>query len=276
MRRKLDTEVKAGIFLFFGLVVAMATILMMGGAKTFFDKYYRLNMEVADAAGVGKGAAIRSGGLKIGTVEEIAFTENYAGVKVTMKINQDFQQRIRQDSTVRFQTQGVLGDKYLEITGGSPDQAVIQDGGMIQAEAGKGLSEVLGEGANAVALLKDNLANLKVITSAIAQKNQMANIMRDLEVTTANLKDLSTEMKGAGVGKELASTMKNLKVVSERLKNGEGTIGALFADSSLYEDLKNLIGGANRNNVLKFFVRQAVKSSDEAAAEKEKQGEKKK
>lgn len=276
MRRKLDTEVKAGIFLFFGLVVAMATILMMGGAKTFFDKYYRLNMEVADAAGVGKGAAIRSGGLKIGTVEEISFTENYAGVKVTMKINQDYQQRIRQDSTVRFQTQGVLGDKYLEITGGSPDQAVLQDGGMIQAEAGKGLSEVLGEGANAVALLKDNLANLKVITSAIAQKNQMANIMRDLEVTTANLKDLSTEMKGAGVGKELASTMKNLKVVSERLKNGEGTIGALFADSSLYEDLKNLIGGANRNNVLKFFVRQAVKSSDEAAAEKEKQDEKKK
>lgn len=276
MRRKLDTEVKAGIFLFFGLVIAMLTILMMGGAKTFFDKYYRLNMEVADAAGVGKGAAIRSGGLKIGTVEEIAFTENYAGVKVTMKINQDYQQRIRQDSTVRFQTQGVLGDKYLEITGGSPEQPVIQDGGLIQAEAGKGLSEVLGEGANAVALLKDNLANLKVITTAIAQKNQMANIMRDLEVTTANLKDLSTELKGAGMGKELASTMKNLKVVSERLKNGEGTIGALFADSSLYEDLKNLIGGANRNNVLKFFVRQAVKSSDEAAAEKEKAGEKKK
>jgi hypothetical protein len=36
----------------------------------------------------------------------------------------------------------------------------------------------------------------------------------------------------------------------------------------LYEDLKNLIGGANRNNVLKFFVRQAVKSSDEAKEKK--------
>jgi ABC-type transporter Mla subunit MlaD len=72
MRRKLDTELKAGMFLFFGIVVAMITILMMGGAKTFFDKYYYLNMEVADAAGIGKGASIRSGGLKIGTVEEIA------------------------------------------------------------------------------------------------------------------------------------------------------------------------------------------------------------
>lgn len=38
--------------------------------------------------------------------------------------------------------------------------------------------------------------------------------------------------------------------------------------SSLYEDLKGLIGGANRSNVLKFFVRQAVKSNDDAAVEK--------
>jgi hypothetical protein len=63
--------------------------------------------------------------------------------------------------------------------------------------------------------------------------------------------------------------MKNFRVISERMKNGEGTIGALFSDATLYEDLKNLVGGANRNNVLKFFVRQAVKSSDDAAAEKQ-------
>jgi phospholipid/cholesterol/gamma-HCH transport system substrate-binding protein len=248
--------------------MAMITILMMGGAKTFFEKYYRINMEVADAGGIGKGAAIRSGGLKIGTVEEINFTENYAGVRVRMKVNEDYHQRIREDSVVRFQTQGVLGDKYLEITGGSSAKPVIPDGGMINAEVGKDLNSMLAEGGNAVELLKENLANLKVITGAMAQKNQMNNIMRDLEVTTANLKEFSSEMKGAGVGKELAATMKNVKVVSERLKNGEGTIGALFADSSLYEDLKNLIGGANRNNVLKFFVRQAVKSSDEAKEKK--------
>ena len=62
----------------------------------------------------------------------------------------------------------------------------------------------------------------------------------------------------------------NLRTVTDKVKNGEGTIGALLTDASLYEDLKNLIGGANRNTVLKFFVRQAVKSSDEAAAKAEK------
>ena len=267
MRRKLDVELKAGIFLFAGIVVCMLTILMMGGAKTVFERHYRLHMEINDANGIAKGAAIRSGGLKIGTVEDITFTANYGAVNVVMKINEDYHERVRQDSTVRFQTQGVLGDKFLEITGGSPDQPVIPDGGLITSESGKDFSAIVAEGSNAVALLKENLANLKVITGAMAEKGQMASIMKDLQATSANLKEFTGDMKGAGVGKELATTLKNLKVVSERLKNGEGTIGALFADSSLYEDLKNLIGGANRNNVLKFFVRQAVKSSDEAAEE---------
>jgi phospholipid/cholesterol/gamma-HCH transport system substrate-binding protein len=276
MRRKLDVELKAGIFLFFGLVVAMITILMMGGAKSIFEKHYRIKLEVSDANGISVGGAIRSGGLKIGMVEDIAFTPNYNNILITMKINQDFQQRIRQDSVVRFQTQGVLGDKYLEVAGGTMDKPVIADGGSIEAETGKDFNAMLAEGSSAVGLLKDNLQNLKTITTVLAQKNQMATIMKDLQATASNLKDVTSEMKSANMGKDISSTLKNLKVVSDRLKNGEGTIGALFADSTLYEDLKNLIGGANRNNVLKFFVRQAVKSADEAAAEEQKKPAKKK
>lgn len=271
MRRKLDIEVKAGIFVFSGIVVAMVTVLLMGGAKTMFQKNYRVNLNVSDVGGLAKGAAIRSGGLKIGRVDDITFTQNYEGVQVTLLIEENFKERVRQDSLVRFQTQGVLGDKYLEITGGSPGQPVIANGGSIQAEAGKDLSSMLADGGNAVQLLKENLANLKVITASMAQNNQMANIMKDLQATMANMRDFSQTMKDSKATTELSATLKNLRLVTDKLNKGEGTIGALLADSSLYEDLKNLIGGANRNNVLKFFVRQAVKSNDEAALEKEKQ-----
>lgn len=268
MRRKLDIELKAGMFVCFGLVVIMITILMMGGGKSLFQKYYRVTLEIPDAAGLAVGASIRSGGLKIGRVEEITFTENYNNVKITMVIEDDYKQRIRQDSVVRFQTQGVLGDKYLEVSAGSAEQPAVEDGGSIQAEVGKDLSSVMADGSNAVQLLKENLQNLKVITGSMAQKNQMANIMKDLSTTTANLKDVSQAFKASNLTQEMATTMKNFRIVSERVKNGEGTIGALFSDASLYEDLKGLIGGANRSNVLKFFVRQAVKSNDDAAVEK--------
>lgn len=260
---------KAGIFLFSGVVLILATILAMGGAKTIFEKSISLHVVVPDAGGLAKGAYVRSGGLKIGRVSEIEFSENYQDIKVTMLINKDFQPRIHEDALVKMQTQGVLGDKFLEIAGGSADKPVVQDGQMIQAEAGKDLSAIFAEGSNAVQLLKENLANLKVITNAMAKKNQMDSIMKDLAETTSNMKEFSKQMKAGSALAELNQTLKNIRVVSEKVKNGEGTIGALFSDSSLYEDLKHLIGGANRNNVLKFFVRQAVKSSDQAEIEKE-------
>lgn len=274
MRRKLETEMQAGIFICLGLVAAMITILMMGGGQSLFEKTYHIYLDVNDTAGVAKGASVSSGGLKIGIVEDIKFSENYENVRITLKINEKSRQRVREDSTVRFQTQGVLGDKYLEVVGGSADKPPVGDGGTIQAEAGKDLSTVFAEGSTALSLLKENLANLKVVTAALAKRNQMESVMKDMAETTANLKEITGKFRESNAMGELGSTMKNLRVVTDKMKNGEGTIGALFNDASLYEDLKNLIGGANRNTVLKFFVRQAVKSTDEAKAEAGEKAEK--
>lgn len=277
MRRKLDIEIKAGIFIFLGMILIMVTILLMGGGKSLFESNYRLITVIPDAGGLSKGSYVRSGGLKIGRVEEIEFSEHYDNLKVTLRIDSRFQQRIREDSAVKLQTQGVLGDKYIEITGGSQDKPAAANGSLIQAEAGKDLTAMLADGSNAVQLLKENLANLKIITTAMARNNQMDNIMKDLASTTNNMKEFSAAMKSSSLANELGQTMKNMRLISEKMKNGEGTIGALLTDSSLYEDIKHLIGGANRNNVLKFFVRQAVKSSDDdAVAAEQKKTEAKK
>jgi phospholipid/cholesterol/gamma-HCH transport system substrate-binding protein len=194
MRRKLDIEVKAGIFLSLGLLVVMLTILLMGGGKSLFTKQFRVHMLVPDVGGLSNGAAIKSGGLIIGRVEEIAFSQNYENVRVTMVIDENYHGRVRADSQVRFQTQGVLGDKYLEIAGGSPEQPVIADGGEIMAEAPKDLSAVISDGTSAVQLLKENLANLKVLTGAMAQKDRMEGLIKDMAATSANLKEITAQM----------------------------------------------------------------------------------
>jgi phospholipid/cholesterol/gamma-HCH transport system substrate-binding protein len=275
MRRKIDIEIKAGIFLFASALLMMFTILLMGGGKSLFEKSYELYVVIPDAGGLAKGAAVRSGGLKIGRVDNLEFSSDYTSVKVTMVINKSFEQRVREDSIVKMQTQGVLGDKFLEIAGGTPGTAHAKENSTISAEPAKDLTAVLADGSSAVQLLKENLANLKVITGSMARNNQMDHIMKDLSEMTANMKDFSKQMKSGSAIAELNQTLKNLRSVTEKMKNGEGTIGALLSDASLYEDLKHLIGGANRNNVLKFFVRQAVKSSDDAAVKAEKPEEKK-
>lgn len=265
MKRKMEIEMQAGIFLFVGLLAAMITILMMDGGRSLFAKSYEIHLEVNDTAGLAKGAAVRSGGVKIGTVDNIDFSASFEHVRITLKIDETARLRIKEDSMVQLQTQGVLGDKYIEISGGSPGAPALAAGGTIGVTQGKDLSAVFAEGSDALQLLKENLANLKVLTASLAKKNQMEVIMSNLNETSTNLRDITKTLNNSRTMENLGNTMKNLHAVTEKMKNGEGTIGALFSDASLYEDLKNLIGGANRNNVLKFFVRQAVKSSDEAA-----------
>ncbi len=196
MRRKLEIEMQAGLFLLGGLIVAMFTILMMGG-DSMFEKTFKVHLEVSDTAGLSKGGLVRSGGVRIGVVDDIKFSENYENVRITLKLNESVHQRIREDSVVRFQTQGVLGDKYLEVLGGSPDKPVLAEGGSIQVEQGKDLSAMFAEGSNALGLLKDNLANLKVLTSALAKRGQMDNLMQDLTETSANLKEITKQMRNS-------------------------------------------------------------------------------
>ena len=270
MRKKIDVEIKAGLFVFFGLLLIMVTILLMGGTDSLFEKNFRLNVIMPDANGLAKGTIVRSGGLKIGRVDTITFSENYENVKVTMLIQEAFRKRMHADSLVRQQTQGVLGDKFFDITPGSPDKPVLSDNATIEVEASKDLSSMLAEGEGAMQLLKENLVNLRSITAEVSAHNHLQHIMKDMAETTGNLKSVSEQLKNGAAINELNQTMKNIRVVSEKVKNGEGTIGALFSDASLYEDLKHLIGGANRNNVLKFFVRQAVKSSDDQELQQEK------
>lgn len=265
MRRKMEIEMQAGIFLFIGLMAAMITILMMGGGQSLFAKTYKIHLEVNDTSGLAKGAVVRSGGVKIGVVDNIDFSESYENVRITLKIDDGARQRIKEDSMVQLQTQGVLGDKYIEISGGSPTAPALPEGGTIGVSQGKDLSAVFAEGSDAMKLLKENLANLKVVTGALAKRQQMELILGNLNETTANLAQITKKLNSSNAMENLGATMKNLQAVTDKMKNGEGTIGALMSDASLYEDLKNLIGGANRNNVLKFFVRQAVKSSDDAA-----------
>lgn len=265
MRRKLETEIKAGLFIIAGLLVVGAMILYIGSGTTLFEKNFVVKVTVPDAFGLVRGAVIRSGGLRVGRVSEIDFSSDYGSVNVSMLISEKYRQRVRQNSVVRFQTQGMLGDKYLEIIGGTQDSPAISDNAFLETEASKDLTSMLSDGQGVIQLLKDNLVNLKQISGSFVQNRQSERFFRDLADVATNLKDITGQLKTSNSIHELNLAAKNLRIISDKMKNGEGTVGALFNDASLYEDLKSLIGGANRNNVLKFFVRQAVKSSDEAS-----------
>jgi phospholipid/cholesterol/gamma-HCH transport system substrate-binding protein len=56
----------------------------------------------------------------------------------------------------------------------------------------------------------------------------------------------------------------HLDSILARIDRGEGTLGMLIADPTLYEDLKQLVGGAQRSLVVRSLIRLSTEGEDKA------------
>jgi len=54
----------------------------------------------------------------------------------------------------------------------------------------------------------------------------------------------------------------DLRDIVRGVKKGQGTIGALLVDPSVYEDLKRVLGNVERNSVLRALVRYSIKKDE--------------
>ena len=85
--------------------------------------------------GLIEGATVRLAGVQIGRVTAVTLPEQPGSkVRVTLTIARRFSERIRRDSEARIATQGLLGDKIVEITFGSHLGARAQAGGVARIE----------------------------------------------------------------------------------------------------------------------------------------------
>jgi predicted MPP superfamily phosphohydrolase len=103
----------------------------------------------------------------------------------------------------------------------------------------------------------------RIISSV--ENNRLERVLTNLETLTANTNKVMVTLND----KKLAESIGNFKTSSDsitrmtkRIEEGPGTLHALIYDQGLHEDLRSLVGGANRNKVLKFFIRESIKKNE--------------
>lgn len=60
----------------------------------------------------------------------------------------------------------------------------------------------------------------------------------------------------------LGAMSDDLREIVHDIRQGRGTIGALLVDPSVYEDIKQLVGNVERNQVLRALVRYSIKQNE--------------
>lgn len=125
--KKFTPEVVVGIFVLIGILALAYLSIQLGQLKIFQKDYYRVSADFDSVAGLRPGATVEIAGVPVGMVETITLNDYQA--HVVMRIRPEV--KIQEDAIVSVVTQGIIGDKYLQITPGGSDR-LLADGGKIR------------------------------------------------------------------------------------------------------------------------------------------------
>lgn len=285
MAKKTSQEIRVGLFIFIGLILAFIAVFSIGSKNQLFREQYTLYTNFKDVGGLITGSPVLLAGVKVGTVSRIWFlTERDKRlVGVELKINSDVSERIHTDSTASIRTMGVLGDKYIAITLGSPDKPVLENGDSITSIETVELFAYLERADKIVSNIESITDSLNVFLTPLKEEKSGEDVARII----GNADEIVTEIRqgdgtlhslvygdtegGENALKSLDESAERLGSILTKIDSGEGTLGALVNDPTLYEDLKTLLGGAKRSKVLKAVVDITMKKGKNAPAEEPKE-----
>lgn len=260
MNRSIEVEVKVGIFVALGLGLVMLTVILLGGGQSILQRNLIFHSKFNQVEGLIEGATVKVAGVKVGQVASINFLRDSGQVDVTVSVDAKYKDVIHTDSTVSVATQGMLGDRYVVISPGSPNQPAAQSGAELKTEAPKDLKDYLTDADEVIGRLKSSLKHMEGIMGSFAKENRAETFFRNMTGLSSQLKDGT---------KPLHDSLDHLNSIMSKVDRGEGTLGALVNDPALYDDLRALLGGANRNRVLKYFIKKSVEESRDAASEQQ-------
>jgi outer membrane protein OmpA-like peptidoglycan-associated protein len=157
---------RVGVLVVMALVFLSIGVFLIGNKDFLFSSTYRLKAEFQNVAGLNNGAAVRIGGIHQGTVKEIDLPSQPDGkVTVVMNLKSETRNIIKKDSRASIKTEGLLGDKYVEISFGSPKAEPIGEDGTIASESQRDMSEqaqALADEARAgIVAFRDNMEALQ-------------------------------------------------------------------------------------------------------------------
>lgn len=129
--RSTKFKIRLGLFVTVGLALFVLAIFVIGKQKNLFDPVITLKARFSNVSGLQIGNTVRFSGISVGTVDNIRIV-NDSTVQVTMLVKQEVQRFIRTDSEVGIGSEGIIGDRLITISAGSPSSPVVRNGQLLQ------------------------------------------------------------------------------------------------------------------------------------------------
>ena len=235
---------RVGLVVLVALVAVMIGIFMVGRRANLFRKKLPYETRFDSAAGLVPGNPVRLNGVTVGNVLEVKLSPDPADrtVEVVYDVDRRLQSRLRAGTRASIKTIGLLGDKYIDLEGGSVSEPVIEVGGQIKAAPGAGIEKLLEGGGD-------------LVTDLGAIARSLKNILGRTEEGKGFLGAITSESpESERLGTSLNATLASLNGILRSVQEGHGLLGKLLIDKKYGRETGESLRGAIRS-VQSVFAR---------------------
>jgi phospholipid/cholesterol/gamma-HCH transport system substrate-binding protein len=140
--KKIDLELAVGFFVLIGILCFGYLSIKLGRVEFFGGRKYILYAEFENSGGIKPGASVEIAGVEVGKVKTVNIDEDYRAL-ISIIIEKDI--KIQEDAIASIRTQGLIGEKYIEISPGGSEKTLTDGGTIRQTESAIDLEKIIGK-----------------------------------------------------------------------------------------------------------------------------------
>lgn len=237
MRKITSQRLRLGLFVLLGTGVLVMGLYYVGQQRNIFHKTIEVCADFANVDGLMPGNNVRFNGYDVGTVLSLS-PATTSTIHVSFSIEVDYVPLISIQSIASIGTDGLLGNKLLNIEQGSSFERAIRESDCLKTRemfAMEAAMRTLNETNNNLLMLSKDLLG---VTERLSEDNAFWRFLADTTLSDQLKRSL---VKVSVVSENTAILSGDLREIVQGVRRGEGSLGALVTDTSLYHGLKQTV-----------------------------------
>jgi phospholipid/cholesterol/gamma-HCH transport system substrate-binding protein len=230
-----------GAFVLLGVLVFGGGLFLIGDRRLLFTSHIEVATHFGKVTGLVVGTPVRLAGLNAGEVLEIGVpprpSEKFL---VRMRIREDLLPLVRTDSVAAIQTDGIVGNAFVQIGMGTDDAPIVEPGGILPGEDPIEIADLIREGRDTFRVVTEELVEFTDEATSV-----MAGIGDALDLTRTIMEDVRGDVKGLAEASQHAMqnvrhTTGDIRAVVAGVRAGQGTVGQLFTETAVYDRISGV------------------------------------
>jgi phospholipid/cholesterol/gamma-HCH transport system substrate-binding protein len=260
-------KISVALFIVIGFVIFLAAIFVIGSKENLFTPTFQIRSEFESVGGLKSGGLVRLNGIVVGKVDVVEIQASNK-VLVVMTVEKSIQKYIKKDSKVTIGSDGLVGNKLIDITPGTPGDPPIQDNEMLASVKPVEVADIM-------ASLKESTENASGITKDLSEITAKVNngqgtlgqlvnndtLYRSVDSTFSSFANYSGQLNTV-FGKinvtvdnvtgdietlttQLNKISRDIGEIVRKMNSSESVVGTLLTDTSFANNIKAIMENAN-------------------------------